>query len=92
MNNRNYYYINSARRHITNPFNPFMPGCAFGALVVSSVHNSACRGPINMVSMAKRIYYVLPIHFACSIVPIGPLVAKLQQVYAPTPKNVGTLI
>jgi hypothetical protein len=60
--------------------NPFLPGCAFGALFVSSVHNSACSGPINMVSVAKRIYYVLSIYFACSIVPIRPLVAKLQQV------------
>ncbi len=54
-----------------------------GALLVRFfvfiVHNSACSGPINMVSSAKQIYYVLLIHFACSIEQIEPLVAKLQQ-------------
>jgi hypothetical protein len=57
-----------------------------GALLVRflclvCITQPVCSGPIKMVSVAKRINYVLPIHFACSIVPIGPLVAKLQQVY-----------
>ena len=33
-----------------------------------------------MVSVAKLIYYVLPLHIACLIIQIGPLVAKLQHV------------
>ncbi len=46
----------------------------------SSVHKSAYSGPINMIPSAKWIFYVLPIHIACSIMQIGPLVPKLQQV------------
>ena len=46
-----------------------------------AIHISPTNGPIDMVSVAKLIYYVLPIHFACSIIQIGLLVAKLQQVY-----------
>jgi hypothetical protein len=74
----------SKRDHVdsrnTFNLNPFLPGCAFGALFVSGVHNSACSGRINMIPSAKWIYYVLLIHVACSIVQIRPLVAKLQQV------------
>ncbi len=44
---------------------------------VKKIHKQACSGLINMILSAKRIYYFLPIHFACSIMQIGPLVAKL---------------
>jgi len=30
-----------------------------------AIHISPTNGPIDMVSVAKLIYYVLPIHFAC---------------------------
>ena len=46
----------------------------------SSAHKSAYSGPINMIPSKKWICYVLPIHVACSIMQIGPLVPKLQQV------------
>jgi hypothetical protein len=46
-----------------------------------AIHISPNNGPIKMILVAKLIYYVLPIHFACSIMSIGPLGAKLQQVY-----------
>ena len=42
-----------------------------------AIHNN---GLINMVSVAKWIYYVLLLHIACLIIQIGPLVAKLQHV------------
>jgi hypothetical protein len=45
-----------------------------------AIHISPNNGPINMVSVAKLIYYVLPLHIACLIIQIGPLVAKLQHV------------
>ena len=51
-----------------------------GGVLESSAHKSAYSGPINMISSAKWIFYVLPIHVACSIMQIGPLVPKLQQV------------
>jgi len=60
--------------------NPFLPGGAFGGVLESIVHKSAYSGPINMISSAKWIFYVLPIHVACSIMQIGLLVPKLQQV------------
>jgi hypothetical protein len=46
-----------------------------------AIHISPTNGPIDMVLVAKLIYYALPIHFACSIIQIGLLIAKLQQVY-----------
>ncbi len=46
-----------------------------------AINISPNNGLINMISVAKWIYYVLPIHCKCSIMSIGPLVAKLQQVY-----------
>ncbi len=55
-------------------------GGRLGGVLVSSVHNSACSGPINMISSAKRFYYVLSIHFAYSIMSIRPSVPKLQEV------------
>jgi hypothetical protein len=47
-----------------------------------AIHISPNNGLINMFSVAKLIYYVPPIHFhfACSIIQIGLLVAKLQHV------------
>jgi hypothetical protein len=45
-----------------------------------SVHKSAYSGPINMIPSEKWVCYVLPIHVACSIMQIGPLVSKIQQV------------
>ena len=45
-----------------------------------AIHISPNNGPINMVSVAKLIYYVPPLHIACLIIQIGPLVAKLQHV------------
>jgi hypothetical protein len=38
-----------------------------------------CSGPINMIPSAKLIFYVLPIHFACSIMQIGQLIAKAAE-------------
>ncbi len=55
-------------------------GAPLVRLLESSVHKSANRGPINMILSAKWVCYVLPIHIACSIMQIGPLVPKLQQV------------
>jgi hypothetical protein len=46
----------------------------------SSVHKSAYSGPISMIPSEKWVCYVLPIHVACSIMQIGPLVPKIQQV------------
>jgi hypothetical protein len=40
-----------------------------------AIHISPNNGPIEMIPSGKLIYYVLPIHFACSIIKIGPLVA-----------------
>jgi len=51
-----------------------------GGVLESIVHKSAYSGPINMISSVKWIFYVLPIHVACSIMQIGPLAPKLQQV------------
>ena len=51
-----------------------------GGVLESSVHKSAYSGPINMIPSAKWVCYVLPIHVACSIMQIGPLVPKIQQV------------
>ncbi len=48
----------------------------------SSAHKSAYGGPINMIPSLKWICYVLPIHVACSIMQIGPLVPKLAQATA----------
>jgi hypothetical protein len=45
-----------------------------------ATHISPNNGPINMVLLAKLIHYVLPLHIACLIIQIGPLVAKLQHV------------
>ncbi len=45
-----------------------------------AIHISPNNGTINMVSVAKWIYYILPLHIACLIIQIGPLVAKLQHV------------
>ncbi len=50
------------------------------SILESSAHKSAYSGPINMIPTKKWICYVLPIHVACSIMQIGPLVPKLQQV------------
>ena len=55
-------------------------GGPLGGLLESIVHKSAYGGPINMIPSAKWLCYVLPIHVACSIMQIGPLVPKLQQV------------
>ena len=55
-------------------------GGHLGGVLESSVHTSAYSGPINMIPSAKWIFYVLPIHVARSIMQIGPLVSKLQQV------------
>ena len=55
-------------------------GGPLGGLLESIVHKSAYSGPINMILSAKWPCYVLPIHVACSIMQIGPLVPKLQQV------------
>ena len=55
-------------------------GGPLGGLLESIVHKSAFSGPINMISSAKWLCYVLPIHVACSIMQIRPLVPKLQQV------------
>jgi hypothetical protein len=49
-------------------------------LLESSVHESAYSGPINIIPSAKWVCYVLPIHVACSIMQIRPLVPKIQQV------------
>jgi hypothetical protein len=43
--------------------------------LVLGIHNSPNNGPINIIPSRKLIDYVLPIHFACSIMKIGPLVA-----------------
>jgi len=51
-----------------------------GGVLESSAHKSAYSGPIDMIPSAKWICYVLPIHVACSIMQIGPLVPKIQQV------------
>ena len=56
-------------------------GWRLGGVLSLDIHISPTNGPIDMVSIAKLVYYVLPIHFACSIIQIGLLVAKLQQVY-----------
>ncbi len=45
-----------------------------------AIHISPSNGPINMVSVAKFIYYVPPLHIACLIIRNGPLVANLQHV------------
>jgi hypothetical protein len=55
-------------------------GAPLVRLLESSVHKSAYSGPINMIPSAKWVCYVLPIHVACSIMQIGPLVPKIQQV------------
>jgi hypothetical protein len=55
-------------------------GCLGGVLSLA-IHISPNRGPINMILSAKPLYYVPLIYFECSIMSIGPLVAKLQQVY-----------
>ncbi len=55
-------------------------GGRLGGVLESIVHKSAYGGPINMIPSAKWLCYVLPIHVACSIMQIGPLVPKLQQV------------
>lgn len=51
----------------------------FAAMVVLGVligiHNSPNNGPNDMIPSGKLIYCVLPIHIACSIIKIGPLVA-----------------
>jgi hypothetical protein len=39
------------------------------------IHNSPNNGPNEMIPSGKLIYCVLPIHIACSIIKIGPLVA-----------------
>ena len=62
-----------------NLFNPFLPRYAIGTRLVRDlvlgIHNSPNNGPIEMIPSGKLIYCVLPIHFACSIIKIGPLVA-----------------
>jgi hypothetical protein len=62
---------------------PSLPGGGgrLGGVLSLAIHISPNNGPINTISSAKPLYYVLPIHFECSIMSIGPLVAKLQQVY-----------
>ena len=50
------------------------------SVLESSAHKSVYSGPINMILSEKWICYVLSIHVACSIMQIGPLVPKLQQV------------
>jgi hypothetical protein len=50
------------------------------SVLESSAHKSAHSGPINMIPSEKWICHVLPIHVACSIMQIGPLAPKLQQV------------
>ena len=55
-------------------------GAPLVRLLESSLHKSAYSGPINMIPSAKWVCYVLPIHVACSIMQIGPLVPKIQQV------------
>ncbi len=56
-------------------------GARLVRILVSSVHKSVYSGRINLIpSSAKWVCYVLPIHVACSIMQIGPLVPKIQQV------------
>ncbi len=57
------------------------PGARLVRVLSLAINISPNNCLINMVSVAKWIYYVLPIHFECSIMSIKPLVAKLQQVY-----------
>ena len=57
------------------------PGRRLVGVLSLAIHISPNNGQINMVSIAKWIYYVLPIHFARSIIQIRLLVAKLQLHY-----------
>jgi hypothetical protein len=50
-------------------------GGRFGGVLESIVHNSPNNGTIEIIPSDKLIYYVLPIHVACSIIKIRPLVA-----------------
>ena len=55
-------------------------GARLMRVLESIAYKSAYSGPINMIPSAKWLCCVLPIHVACSIMQIGPLVPKLQQV------------
>ena len=57
--------------HLTLSF----PGTRLVHVLAVAIHISPNNGPIEMIPSGKLIYYVLPIHFACSIIKIGPLVA-----------------
>jgi hypothetical protein len=46
-----------------------------------AIQFSPNNGPVDMISSEKLIYYVPTIHSTCSIMYIGPLVAKLQLHY-----------
>jgi hypothetical protein len=51
------------------------PGTHLVHVLAVAIHISPNNGPIEMILIGKLIYYVLTIHFACSIIKIGPLVA-----------------
>ena len=50
-------------------------GARLVRILESSAHNSPNNGPIEIIPNDKLMYYVLPIHVACLIIKIGPLVA-----------------
>jgi hypothetical protein len=43
------------------------PACHLGVILVLGIHISPNNGPMDMIPVAKLIYYVPTIHFACSI-------------------------
>jgi hypothetical protein len=43
------------------------PGCPLVVLLELGIHISPNNGPMDMIPSGKLIYYVPPIHFACSI-------------------------
>ncbi len=53
---------------------PMWPLCGY---LVLGIHIFPNNGPIEIILRRKLIYYVPPIHFACSIMYIGPLVDNL---------------
>jgi hypothetical protein len=53
------------------------PGTRLVHVLAVAIHISPNNGSIEMILSGKLIYYDLPIHFACSIIKIRPLVAKL---------------
>jgi hypothetical protein len=64
---------------------PAQPGLTLSCLGAPLVRNSAFtahismkNGPIRMIPFGKVFIDVLQIHFACSLMQIGPLGAKLN--------------